>query len=294
MTPFVPPAGESALDWPSASCSSRSSAPCSPLTRLTPFRTTPCRLSVRVTCICSERTYLARDVLSRVLCGGWELLLAALAATVIGVALGTIIGVVAAFESGWIDAVLLRSMDVLLAFPQLVLALLLVSITGPSLGLIIFAVALSHMPQVARVIYSAALDVCERDFMASAELVALPRRKMLLSELVPNLSSPLMVEIGLRMTFSIVLIAGLSFLGLGFQPPAPNWGTMINENRIGMTENPWSVVAPVVMIALLTVGLNTFTDAIARASIGAGPARTRRLRFKRQRMDAPPAPVVPS
>jgi peptide/nickel transport system permease protein len=233
--------------------------------------------------------FLGRDVLSRVLHGGWLLLLAALAATCLGVGLGTGVGVLAAFEGGWVEAILLRAMDVLLAFPSLVLALLLVSLAGPSLGLIIAAVALSHMPQVARVVYSASLDVCERDFMASAELVALPRRKMLLSELVPNLSSLLMVEFGLRMTFSIVLMAGLSFLGLGFQPPAANWGTMINENRIGMTSNPWAVLAPVLMIALLTVGLNTFTDAIARAAIGVGGGsrRSRVFRFTRPRMRSP-------
>jgi peptide/nickel transport system permease protein len=233
--------------------------------------------------------FLSRDVLSRVLNGGWELLGAALAATVLGVGLGTLVGVVAAFEGGLVETLLLRAMDVLLAFPQLVLALLLVSIAGPSTALIIVAVALSHMPQVARVLYSASLDVCERDFMASAELVALSRRKMVLSELLPNLSSPLMVELGLRMTFSIVLIAGLSFLGLGFQPPAPNWGTMINENRIGMTSNPWAVVAPVVMIALLTVGLNTFTDAIARVSIGVERAPAGRALFRRSRMRIRPA-----
>jgi peptide/nickel transport system permease protein len=233
---------------------------------------------------------LARDVLSRTLHGGWLLLLAAGAATVLGVAVGTIIGVVAAYEGGWVDSVLLRAVDVLLAFPSLVLALLLVSVSGPSTGLIIVAVALAHMPQVARVMYSASLDLCERDFIQSAELLSLSRRKIILSELVPNLSSPLMVEVGLRLTFSIVLIAGLSFLGLGFQPPSPNWGTMINENRVGMASNPWSVIAPVVLIALLTIGTNTFTDALARASIGVerAPARKRRALFRRRASVATP------
>lgn len=227
---------------------------------------------------------LARDVLSRTLAGGWLLLIAAVAATLLGVAIGTLIGVVAAYEGGWLDNVLLRGMDVLLAFPSLVLALLLVSVAGPSTGLIIVAVALAHIPQVARVMHSASMDLCERDFMQSAELMALPRRKIIISELVPNLSSPLMVELGVRLTFSIILIAGLSFLGLGFQPPDPNWGTMINENRVGMVSNPWSVIAPVVLIALLTVGTNTFTDAMARAAIGVDRTapRKRRARLRRR------------
>jgi peptide/nickel transport system permease protein len=221
---------------------------------------------------------LGRDVLSRTLNGGWELLFAAVAATALGVGLGTLIGVLAAYEGGWVDTVLLRAMDVLLAFPSLVLALLLVSVSGPSTWLIIVAVGLAHTPQVARVMHSTSLDICERDFMQSAELMALSRRKVLLSELVPNLSSQLMVEIGLRLTFSIVLISGLSFLGLGFQPPDPNWGSMINENRVGMVSNPWSVIAPVVLIALLTIGTNTFTDALARAAIGVDSAKSRKRR----------------
>jgi peptide/nickel transport system permease protein len=236
---------------------------------------------------------LARDVLSRTLDGGLQLLLAAVAATAIGVILGTVIGVAAAYERGATETVLLRAMDVLLAFPSIVLALLLVSVSGPSIGLIIVAVALAHIPQVARVMHSASLDICERDFMQSAELMALSRRKIILSELVPNLSSPLMVEIGVRLTFSIVLIAGLSFLGLGFQPPSPNWGTMINENRVGMTSNPWSVVVPVTLIALLTIGTNTFTDALARASIGveSGKPRKRRGLSRRRASSVTPTPA---
>jgi peptide/nickel transport system permease protein len=87
-------------------------------------------------------------------------------------------------------------------------------------------------------------------------------------EILPNLSSPLMVEAGLRLTYSIVIIAGLAFLGFGQQPPAPNWGYMINENIIGLPLNPWAVIAPAALIALLTIGTNTFTDAIGRVAIG--------------------------
>jgi len=87
-------------------------------------------------------------------------------------------------------------------------------------------------------------------------------------EILPNLITPLMVEAGLRLTYSIVIITGLSFIGFGLQPPAPNWGYMINENRIILTSNPWAVVAPAILIAILTVGLNTFTDAIARVALG--------------------------
>lgn len=221
---------------------------------------------------------LGRDVLSRVLDGGWELLLMAAAATAIGVVVGAVTGVFAAYKGGLTDTLMMRVVDVLLAFPQLVLALLLVSVIGPKVWLIVFAVALGHAPQVARVIRSAALDVCERDFVKAADLIALPPWRVMRREIMPNVTSPLMVESGLRFTYSIIIIAGLAFLGFGLPPPAPSWGVMINENRIGLTANPWSVLVPASLLAVLTVGVNTFTDAVARVGLGV-VERPRRRRF---------------
>jgi peptide/nickel transport system permease protein len=211
---------------------------------------------------------LGRDVLSRVLAGGWLLLAMAAAATVLGVAIGALAGITAAYFRGWRDGLIMRIVDILLAFPAIVFALLLVSVAGPKLWLVVVAVALTHAPQVARVMRASALDVCEKDFVKAVELNRVPSRKIISGEILPNLVTPLMVESGLRMTWSIVLIAGLSFIGFGLQPPAANWGLMLNENRIGLVDNPWCVVVPAVLIALLTVGLNTFTDAVARVSIG--------------------------
>lgn len=211
---------------------------------------------------------LGRDVLSRVLDGGWVLLIMAAVATILGVGLGTACGVAAAYLRGAWDGIIMRTVDVILAFPQLVFALLLVSILGPKLWLIVLAVGFSHAPQVARVMRSAALDVSERDFVKANEVLGVKRRKIMSQEILPNLISPLMVESGLRVTYSIVIIAGLSFLGFGQAPPAANWGVMINENRAGLQLNPWAVVIPAVLIALLTIGTNTFTDAVARVAIG--------------------------
>lgn len=211
---------------------------------------------------------LGRDVFSRVLAGGWELLLIAGATTILGVGLGAAAGITAAYASGRTDSFIMRVVDVFLAFPQLVFALLLISLLGAKVWLIIVAIVFTHAPQVARVIRSSALDVCERDFISAAELIAVRRWKMMTREILPSLTSPLMVEFGLRFTYSIILIGGLSFLGFGLQPPSPSWGTMINENRIGLSSNPWGVIAPALMLALLTVGVNTFTDAIARVALG--------------------------
>ena len=212
--------------------------------------------------------FLGRDVLSRVLNGGWILLIMAAAATAFGIIVGTTAGVSAAYRRGRADGLIMRTVDVILAFPQLVFALLLVSVLGPKLWLIVIAVGLSHAPQVARVIRSATLDVTERDFVKVVELQGMRSAKVMGKEILPNLISPLMVEAGLRLTYSIVIMAGLSFLGFGQQPPAANWGLMINENRIGMQLNPWSVIVPAALIALLTIGTNTFTDAVARVTLG--------------------------
>lgn len=212
--------------------------------------------------------FLGRDVLSRVLNGGWTLLLMAIAATALGIISGTAAGVSAAYRRGRADGFIMRTVDVILAFPQLVFALLLVSLIGPKLWLIVLAVGLSHAPAVARVIRSATLDITERDYVKVVELQGMRPGPVMVKEILPNLISPLMVEAGLRLTYSIVIMAGLSFLGFGQQPPAANWGLMINENRIGMQLNPWAVVVPAALIALLTIGTNTFTDAVARVTLG--------------------------
>jgi peptide/nickel transport system permease protein len=211
---------------------------------------------------------LGRDVLSRVLSGGWSLLIMAVCATALGIVGGAAAGIAAAYLRGASDGIIMRAVDVILAFPQLVFALLLLSLLGPKLWLITLAVGVSHAPQVARVLRSATLDVSERDFVKAAELQGMRPARVMRKEILPNLVSPLMVEAGLRMTYSILIIAGLAFLGFGPQPPAANWGVMINENREGLALNPWAVVAPALLIALLTIGLNTFTDAFARVAIG--------------------------
>src|SRR5258708_4773786 len=189
-------------------------------------------------------------------------------ATVLGIAGGAAGGVSAAYLRGRSDGLIMRTVDVILSFPQLVFALLLVSLIGPKLWLIVFAVGLSHAPAVARVIRSATLDITERDFIKVVELQGMRPARVMVREMLPNLVSPLMVEAGLRLTYSIVIMAGLSFLGFGQQPPAANWGLMINENRIGLELNPWAVIVPAALIALLTIGTNTFTDSVARVTLG--------------------------
>jgi len=211
---------------------------------------------------------LGRDVWSRFLNGGRSVLGLAVAATIVGVGLGLLVGLTAAYAGGVADEILMRIADVFMAFPQIVLALLLVAAFGPKLWLIVLTVGISHAPRVARVMRGAGQQVVERDFIKAAEAVGEPRRRIIFGELLPNVTSPLLVEIGLRLTYSIGLIAAISFIGFGLQPPAADWGLMINENRLAVTVQPWGVLLPVVAIALLTIGTNLVTDGIARAAIG--------------------------
>ncbi|MGH6881322.1 MAG: ABC transporter permease [Hypericibacter sp.] len=211
---------------------------------------------------------LGRDTLSRVLDGGYKILALAAIATMLGVMGGALLGMMAGYLKGLLDEITMRLLDVAMAFPQTILALLFVSIIGPKLWLITLLVAVIHAPQVARVARAATLRVVEEDFVRFAEVIGMSGWKIMTREIFPNIVNPLMVEFGLRFTYSIALIAGLSFLGFGQQPPAADWGLMINENRIGMGQNPWPVVVPILLIALLTIGMNLFTDALARAAMG--------------------------
>ena len=217
---------------------------------------------------------LGRDVLSRFLWGGRSVFWLTTAATGLGLLFGATVGLVAAYSRTRLDDVLMRSMDVLLSFPQIILTMVAVATVGPQLWLIVATVALTTMPRVARVARGSALDIVERDFVRAAEAVGEPRWRILLGEVLPNVTGPLSVEASLRLTYSIGLIAGLSFLGFGLQPPNADWGLMINENRIGLQQAPWGVVLPVMAIGVLTIGTGLIGDGLSRAIAGIDRGRS--------------------
>jgi peptide/nickel transport system permease protein len=211
--------------------------------------------------------YLGQDVLSRVMHGGQSVLVISVLATLLGMVLGVLIGVVAAYAGGWWDEVIMRLNDVLLAFPQILLALVvLTALENPAAWVIVVLIGASHAPRVARVSRGVALGIVSRDFVVAAEALGEKRSRVIVAEVLPNMIGPLLAEAGLRLTYSIGVVAALGFLGFAADPGAANWGQMMNENRLGLATQPWAVVAPVLMIAIFTIATNLMADGLAQLS----------------------------
>lgn len=217
---------------------------------------------------------LGRDVWTRFLYGGRPILITALLATVLALVLGTLIGLAAAYNRGKLDDVMMRGMDVILAFPQIILALLVIAMFGASNLLIICTVGISTTPRIARVVRGAAVPVVERDFVGAAEALGESKWRILSRELLPNVAAPLLVEANLRLTYSIGVVAGIGFLGFTSDPLAANWGLMIDQHRGGLLgQQPWGTTLPVIAIALLTIGTGLIGDGLSRAAAGVDRGR---------------------
>jgi peptide/nickel transport system ATP-binding protein len=212
--------------------------------------------------------YLGQDVLSRVLYGGESILWMAVAAVTLGCAVGVALGLVAGYSRNYTDDVIMRTLDIQLAFPGLVFVLLFVSLLGHHLWLIVLLVAFGNVPGIARITRGITTEAATREYVEAAEVLGVPRRRILMREILPNLATPLLVEYTLRLTWAIGAIAALSFLGFGVQPPATDWGLMINQNRNGLTINPWAIVVPILCIAVFTIGTNLMGEGLSRAVAG--------------------------
>lgn len=219
--------------------------------------------------------FLGRDAFSRFLAGGASLLIVSISATLIAYATGIAIGMLAAYKRSWFDAVFVGSADVLLAFPPIVFVLILLAYAGPQTWLVIIGLAITQAPRVARVARAATVDLKGQEYVEAAVARGEPTSAILRRELLPNISSPILADFGIRLTTTIILTASISFLGLGPQPPAADWGLMISQNRSGLTVAPLLVLAPAIAIAVLTVGVNLVADSVARGmgvSVGARSA----------------------
>jgi peptide/nickel transport system permease protein len=209
--------------------------------------------------------FLGRDVLSRLLHGGRPVIALSVAATALAYLLGLAIGLVAGYSRSIVDSVLMRGVDVMLAFPPLLFLLVLIAGAGSSVAVLIVGVAIIQAPGISRIVRTATLEVSVRGYVEAAVARGERPVAVVIREILPNILGPVLVDAGLRFTFSILIIASVNFLGLGLQPPSSDWARMIGENRQYISVNAWAVVAPAAMIALLTIGVNLTGDAIARS-----------------------------
>jgi len=216
---------------------------------------------------------LGRDALSRTLWGGRSVLGFAGTATLIAYLAGAAIGLMSGYLAGPVDALLMRGVDVLVSVPALLFILVLVTGAGTSNTTLVIAVAVVQAPLIARVVRSATLEQSVRAFVEAAVARGERASAIIMREIVPNIVPPVMADAGLRLTYSIILVASVNFFGLGLQPPAADWALMISENRNGFNLNPWVIIAPALMIALLTISVNLVGDALAR-SLGRSDVRS--------------------
>jgi peptide/nickel transport system permease protein len=219
-----------------------------------------------------------RDVFSRVLSGAGSLISIALAGALLGIFLGTVVGMGSGYQGGKVDEVVMRIVDGMMAFPGLLLALLILSTLGAADApwgwldqyweavLIVATVGIVFMPGVARVMRSVTLKAKNQEFVMSARLRGESAAYIIFREILPNAMTVLAVELSVRLSYSILIVSSLGFLGLGVQPPSPDWGLMIGESRQFIGSAPWMTLAPAGAVASLVVGVNLLSDGIRQAS----------------------------
>jgi peptide/nickel transport system permease protein len=206
-----------------------------------------------------------RDVLARVLYGGRYALGVSVAATLVTVALGTVAGCAAALRGGWFDDVLGRVLDAVLSVPSILALLVIVTALGTGPAVIVFAIAVVYVPQVVRVVRGAALAVVPADYVTAARARGESTWSILRREILPNITDVVCVEFAMRASWVVLLISSLSFLGFGADPPTPDWGLMVAENRTAITVVPMASLAPIIALATLVVGLNLAADGLSKA-----------------------------
>ncbi|MBI1777114.1 MAG: ABC transporter permease [Proteobacteria bacterium] len=206
--------------------------------------------------------HLGRDVLSRIIFGARTVLIYAPIATASAYTVGVVAGLLAGYRQGWMDELLSRVSDLILAFPALVLYIVIIAKFGSSGANIIIAVTLASGPAIMRIVRGMVLDIRSRAFIAAAQVRGESTWYIMFAEILPNATGPLIVDSCLRLGYVIVTIGTLGFLGLGLPPPAPDWGGMINETRQFAMIFPHMVVFPCIAVSSLVLGLNLFADGL--------------------------------
>ncbi len=208
-----------------------------------------------------------RDILSRIIMGSRSVLVIAPLATLIGLVLGILIGLTAGYFGGIYDEIVMRIIDGFMAFPTLIILLLIISVVPPSATIVTIVVGVNFAPYSGRVVRSAVLAVRNLEFVEAAKMRGEPAPVIMVREVLPNCWRPIVVEGTTRVGYAIFAEAGLSFLGLGVPPPTPDWGVMVNEAQANMLFAPWAAIFPSLAIASLVIGVNLLADGIKQATV---------------------------
>jgi peptide/nickel transport system permease protein len=203
-----------------------------------------------------------RDVFSRVLMGSRVSLVVAFLSVLVALALGTTIGLAAGFYGGWWDSFSMRAMDVVFAFPAILLAIAIMAVLGTRLVNLVIAIGVVYTPQFARVARAAALTVRGLEFVDAARALGLGNGRIIGRHIVPNVLAPVTVQVSLSLSLAILSESALSFLGLGTQPPTPSWGNMLSEGRQFLEIAPWNAVFPGLAIMVVVLGFNLLGDGL--------------------------------
>lgn len=207
---------------------------------------------------------LGRDVFSRVILGARDVLTLAGLGTLIAVVLGTVIGLLSGYQGRLLDEAIMRFFDSLLSLPALLLALLLLGSLGPSRNSVLAVIVVVYTPIVARVVRSVVLSVKSKGYVEAARVQGESLSYLLFREILPSTLPALAVEAALRFSYAIFLVASLGFLGVGVQPPSPDWGLMVKEARAIVTQAPWALYFPAGAIAVVVIGVNLLADTLGK------------------------------